>query len=541
MTTGSMTMMPFRIIDLLRHAATNHSDAEIVSRRVEGDIHRYTYAGAYKRVCRLARALEVLGVKAGTRAATLAWNTHRHFELYYGIAGIGAVCHTLNPRLYAEQIAWIADHAQDEILFFDISFVDLVKELLPQFKTIKTLVLLGDAQAARDAGIKGLLSYEDLLAAQPDAPVEWPILDENSISGLCYTSGTTGNPKGVAYTHRAVMICAYASALPDHLNLSARETVMPIVPMFHVNAWGFPYTLAMVGAKIVFPGPNLDAASLYELCETEKVTLAAGVPTIWMNMLEYLRKTGSELSTLKRISTGGAQVSPALIRAYQADRGIEMLQGWGMTETAAIGTFCRLKPKHDEWPDDDRTAYQTKQGRAVYGVELRIEDDKGNVLPNDGKTYGHLLIRGHWVINHYEGGKAGARADGWFDTGDISTIDADGYMQIVDRAKDVIKSGGEWISSVDLENAAMDHEAIAEAAVIGIPHPKWDERPLLICVRRAGFTVSADELRDFLVTKVAKWWLPETIEFVEELPHGPTGKLLKTTLREQYTAQDATV
>ena len=533
--TGSMMTFPFRVIDLLRHAERNHPDVEIVSRRIEGDIHRYSYRDVYRRVCRLARALTNLGVERGTRVATLAWNGYRHFELYYGIGGLGAACHTLNPRLHAEQIAWIANHARDEILFFDSSFIDLVKELIPEFETIKTLVLLADEETTRAAGIDGLLSYETLLADHSDEPFDWPDVDENSISGLCYTSGTTGRPKGVAYTHRSSILAAYGSALPDGLNLSARETVMLIVPMFHVNAWGFPYSLPMVGAKIVLPGPMLDGASLYELCEAEAVTLAAGVPTIWLNLLAYLDSTKKRFSTLKRISTGGAPPSPALIRALEFDHDVRVLQGWGMTETNAIGTFCQFKRKHDAWSTDDRAALQTKQGREVYGVELRLEDDYGKQLPRDGKTFGHLMIRGHWVLSEYEGSTAGAREDGWFDTGDIATIDPDGYMQIVDRAKDVIKSGGEWISSVDLENAAMDHEAIAEAAVIGVPHPKWDERPLLICVRRPDSTLSASDLRQFLAGKVARWWIPETIEFVDSLPHGPTGKLLKTALRDQFT------
>lgn len=537
--SGNMMDVPLRVIDLLRHAERNHSTVEIVSRRLEGDIHRYSYGDAYRRVCRLARALENLGAAAGTHIATLAWNGYRHLELYYATAGIGAVCHTLNPRLTLDQLAWICNDARDEILCFDIGFAPMIRDLAPRLETVRTFVLLGDEQAVEAAEVDGLLGYERLIKAQPDRDIDWPDVDERSVCGLCYTSGTTGRPKGVAYTHRSTILHSYASALPDALNLSARETVLPIVPMFHVNAWGFPYSLPMVGAKMVLPGRDLDGRSLYELCEAESVTFAVGVPVVWLGLVEHMRTSGQRFSTLSRASIGGAAPSETLVRTLEADHDIRVVHGWGMTETSPIATFSQFTAKHAGWSEEDRFALQTKQGREVFGIELRLESPDGHPLPRDGRSCGHLLVRGPWVAARYQGGIAGARDDGWFDTGDIATIDPDGYMRIVDRAKDIIKSGGEWISSAELEKAAMAHEAVLEAAVLGVPDPKWDERPLLLCVLKAGHTVDADGLRAHLLTRVARWWVPERIEFVDSLPHGGTGKILKDALRARFASKNA--
>lgn len=532
---GHPMPMPLRVIDLLRHAARNHPQVEIVSRRVEGDVHRSTYAATYQRVCRLARALEALGVARGDKVATLAWNTDRHLELYYGSMAIGAVCHTLNPRLTVDQLVWICNHAGDRVLCFDASFAPLVAAAAPRLRTVTRFVLLSRTATMAAPPVE-VLDYEELLARQSDAEVDWPTPDENAPCGLCYTSGTTGDPKGVAYTPRSTLLHAWASALPDVLGLSAQDAVLPVVPMFHVNAWGLPFSLPMVGAKIVFPGPALDGKSLYELCEAEGVTLAAGVPTIWLGLLEHVRSQGLRFGTLRRTVIGGAAAGEAMVRAFEVDHDVRVLHGWGMTETSPVAALNQPTPRQRGLPADERIRLQTKQGRELFGVEMRLEDEDGRVLARDGATSGRLLVRGPWVVQTYQGGVPGARADGWFDTGDIATIDADGFMQIVDRAKDVVKSGGEWISSIALENAAMTHPAVLEAAVIGIPHPKWDERPLLVCVLRPGQVLDADALRAHLAPLVAKWWLPEAIEFVDALPHGATGKVLKTVLRARFAA-----
>ncbi|WP_442968107.1 long-chain-fatty-acid--CoA ligase [Pseudorhodoferax sp.] len=525
--------MPLRVIDLLRHAARNHPQVEIVSRRVEGDVHRQTYAEAYRRVCRLARALHTLGVARGDKVATLAWNTYRHFELYYATMAMGAVCHTLNPRLTADQLAWICNHAGDRVLCFDASFAPLVQAAAPRLGTVTTFVLLSRSAAMATPQIE-VLDYEALLAREPDTEVDWPALDENAPCGLCYTSGTTGNPKGVGYTPRSTLLHAWASALPDALALSAQDAVLPVVPMFHVNAWGLPFSLPMVGAKLVFPGPALDGKSLYELCEAEQVTMAAGVPTIWLGLLEHVRAAGARFSTLRRTVIGGSAAGEAMVRAFELEHGVRVLHGWGMTETSPVAAVNQFTPRHQRLSADERVRLQTRQGRELFGVEMRLEGEDGRELPRDGVASGRLLVRGPWVVQTYQGGVPGARADGWFDTGDIATIDADGFMLIVDRAKDVIKSGGEWISSIELENAAMAHPAVLEAAVIGVPHPKWDERPLLVCVRRPGQDVDRAQLLAHLQPRVARWWLPDAVEFVDALPHGATGKVLKTALRERF-------
>ncbi len=531
---GLMQNKPLLISSLIRHADAYHGDTEIVSRETHGGIFRYTYRDAHTRARRLARALIALGVKAGDRLASLAWNNHRHFELYYGISGMGAVLNTVNPRLFPEQISFILNHAEDRYVFFDASFAPLVEGLAPLCKGVKAWVALTDREHLPNTALADVHCYEDLIDGQSDDYV-WPEFDESTASSLCYTSGTTGNPKGALYSHRSTILHTLAAALPDALNLSARDTVLPVVPLFHVNAWGLPYCAALTGAKLVLPGPNLDGASLYALFEQEKVTLSAGVPTIWLGLLQYLQSQALKLTTVKRLVIGGSAAPPAMIRAFDEDFGITVLHAWGMTEMSPLGTVNTFKDKHATLSDQARDTLRIKQGRALYGVEMKIVDGDGKELPHDGQAFGDLLVRGPWVVSGYYKGEGGnPLRDGWFPTGDVATMDADGYIQITDRSKDVIKSGGEWISSIQIENTAVAHPAVAEAAVIGIAHPKWDERPLLIVVKKPGQEVTREALLDFLRDKVAKWWLPDDVVFVESLPHTATGKLLKTKLREQF-------
>jgi acyl-CoA synthetase (AMP-forming)/AMP-acid ligase II len=533
---GLMQDRPLLIQQLIDHAARNHGDTEIVSRTLEGGIHRYTYKDARVRAKKMAEALLALGIEPGDRIGTLAWNGYRHFELYYGISGMGGVCHTINPRLFPEQIVYIVNHAEDQLLFVDINLLPLVEKLHSQFKTVRHVVAMTDrAHLPKDVKIPNLLVYEELIADKPGA-YEWPVFDERTASSLCYTSGTTGNPKGVLYSHRSTVLHAYGAALPDTLGLSARSVVLPVVPMFHVNAWGLPYTAAMVGAKLVFPGVALDGASLYELFETENVSFTAGVPTVWLALLQYMQANKLELSTVKYAVIGGSAAPPAMIETFDKEYGVEVLHAWGMSEMSPLGSVNHPKAKHADWPEQERFAVRLKQGRPPYGVEMKIVDDGGNELPRDGKAFGDLLVRGPWITNGYfksEGGSV-LREDDWFPTGDVATIDPDGYMQITDRSKDVIKSGGEWISSIDLENAAMAHPAVAEAAVIGVAHPKWDERPLLIVQKKPNAAVDKAALIEFLAGKVAKWWLPDDVQFVDTIPHTATGKILKTRLREDF-------
>jgi acyl-CoA synthetase (AMP-forming)/AMP-acid ligase II len=533
---GLMQDRPLLISQLIDFAATCHGDTEIVSRSVEGPIHRYTYRDAWKRAKQMAEALVALGIRPGDRIGTLAWNGYRHFELYYAISGMGAVCHTINPRLFPEQIAYIVNHAEDQVLFVDINILPLVEKLRPLMKSVRHIVAMTDrAHLPANCTIPNLLVYEELIAGKPGT-YEWPELDERTASSLCYTSGTTGNPKGVLYHHRSTLLHAYASALPDGIGISARDSVLPVVPMFHVNAWGLPYSGCLAGAKLVFPGAALDGASLYELFEAEGVTVTAGVPTVWLALLQHLQAKSLKLSTLKKSIIGGSACPPAMIETFKRDYDVDVLHAWGMTEMSPLGTVNTPKKKHLAMDKAAQDAVKAKQGRALFGVEMKIVGDDGSELPRDGKAFGDLLVRGPWITSGYfrgEGGEA-LREGGWFPTGDVSTIDADGYMQITDRSKDVIKSGGEWISSIDLENAAMAHPAVGEAAVIGIAHPKWDERPLLIIHKKPGAAVSKDELLAFLKDKVARWWLPDDVVFVETIPHTATGKILKTRLREDF-------
>jgi acyl-CoA synthetase (AMP-forming)/AMP-acid ligase II len=518
---GLMMDQPLLISGLIRHAARHHADTEIVSKNVDGSIHRYGYAAAHARAQKLANALKRLGVQPGDRVATLAWNGFRHFEIYYAVAGSGAVIHTINPRLFPDQITYIANHAEDKVLFYDTSFAPLIEKVKPQLKSVRQFVAMND-------------EYEALLKNESEQ-FAWPEFDEKTAACLCYTSGTTGNPKGALYSHRSTIIHAYAAALPDTLSISAREVVLPVVPMFHVNAWSLPYSCAMVGAKMVFPGPHLDGKSVYELFEKEEVTLSAGVPTVWLALLNYMKENKLRFTTLKRTVIGGSACPPAMIRAFQDDYGVQVLHAWGMTEMSPLGTAGTFKGKHLKMGKEARDAWQGKQGRSIYGVDMRIVGEDGKDLPWDGKAFGDLQVRGPWVIKGYFKGEGGnpLTSDGWFPTGDVATIDADGTMQITDRSKDVIKSGGEWISSIDLENIAIAHPAIAEAAVIGVKHSKWDERPIVVAVKKAGQDVSREDLLKFYEGKIAKWWMPDDVVFVSELPHTATGKLSKLTLRQQ--------
>ena len=531
---GLMQDQPLLISRFLEFAARHHGDVEMVSRRVEGDIHRYTYRDALRRSKQLAKALAALGLARSDRVATLAWNGYRHFELYFGVSGSGLVVHTINPRLKPEQIAWIANDAEDRVFCFDMTFLPLVKAIAAHCKTVRHWVALCEAQALpADTGIPGLVSYEAWIAEQTD-DYTWPEFDERLAAALCYTSGTTGDPKGVLYSHRSTTLHAYAGALPDSTGLSARDCILPVVPMFHVNAWGVPYSAAMTGAKVVWPGPALDGKSVYELMEAEQVTCAAGVPTVWLGLLNHLHAEGKKFSTLKRTSVGGAACPPAMIEAFHT-LGVEVLHGWGMTEMSPLGTVCKLKPKHESLPWSEQLPVLAKQGRAVYGVDMKIIDPAGKELPWDGQSSGDLLVRGPWIVSRYfKREHENPLIDGWFHTGDVACIDADGFLQITDRSKDVIKSGGEWISSIDVENIAMAHPAVAMAACIAVPHPKWSERPLLVVVRKAGSEVTRDELLAFYAEKLAKWQIPDDVVVVDAIPLGATGKMQKSVLRERF-------
>jgi acyl-CoA synthetase (AMP-forming)/AMP-acid ligase II len=535
---GLMQNRPLLIASLIEHANAYHPDSQIVSRTVEGPLHRCTYADVCRRSKQVANALAALGVARGDRIGTLAWNGYRHLELYFGVSGMGAVLHTINPRLFPEQIEYIVNHAEDQYLFFDTTFAPLVARLAPAMTKVRGFVAMTDRAHMPEIDVPNLLCYEELVA--PQSPeYAWPDLDENSASSLCYTSGTTGNPKGVLYSHRSTVLHSYAICTVDGLGLSSRETTLLVVPMFHVNAWGTPYAGAMSGAKLVLPGPALDGKSVYDLMRDEKVTLALGVPTVWLMLFGHVDAAGLDPKrdlVLRRVVIGGSAAPRSMCERFADAFGAFVVHAWGMTEMSPVGTVCNLLPKHAGFTAEQVLDLQKKQGRPIYGVELKITDDAGRRLPHDGVAFGHLMVRGPWITRGYFRGEGGEVLDGegFFDTGDVATIDPDGYMQITDRSKDVIKSGGEWISSIDLENAAMGHPGVAEAAVIGVPHEKWQERPLLVVVRKAGQEVTRDEMLRFLGGKVAKWWLPDDVAFVAELPHTATGKLQKTKLRVQF-------
>ena len=536
---GQMMDQPLLISSIIAFAARHYGQVEIVSRRVEGDLHRYTYAECHQRARRAANALEGLGVQMGERVATLAWNGYRHMELYYAVSGSGAVLHTINPRLHPEQIAYIVNHAEDQVLFFDSTFLPLIEAVAAQCKTVKAFVLMaGRERMPQATAIPNLLCYEELIAGSSD-DYQWPLFDENSAASLCYTSGTTGNPKGALYSHRSTVLHAYGSAMPNALNVASIDTVVPVVPMFHVNAWGLPYSVLLSGAKMVFPGAALDGKSLYELFETEGVTFSAGVPTVWLGLINYVVQNNLTFSTFRRTVIGGSACPPAMMDTLIDKLDVQVIHGWGMTEMSPLGTTGGLQAKHLALPKDAQRKILQKQGHAIFGVDMKIVDDAGVELPWDGTTYGHLLVKGPWIIASYfrdEGGDV--LQDGWFPTGDVATIDADGYMHITDRSKDVIKSGGEWIGTIDLENIAMSHPAVLQAACIGIFHPKWDERPLLLVVRRPGLEGTPELTREamlkFFEGKIAKFWMPDDVAFLDALPTGATGKIQKNKLREQF-------
>ena len=535
---GQMMQMPLMISSLLVHAARHNGDSEIVSKRVEGDIHRYTYKDAELRARKLAQAFAKLGCEPGDRVATLAWNGYRHFEIYYGSSGSELVCHTINPRLFPEQIAWIANDAADKVLCFDLTFLPLVEKLVPALTSVKHYVaMVGRSHMPAQTTIPNLLSYEELVDAE-DGVYRWPEFDENTASSICYTSGTTGNPKGAVYSHRSTLLHSYGLALPDGMGVSGKDVILPVVPMFHVNAWGTPYAAPMIGAKLVFPGPHLDGKSLYELMEGEKVTFSAGVPTVWLGLINFAQAGKLKFSSLKSTVIGGSACPPAMMRTLEDEFGIEVIHAWGRTEMSPLGTLSKLKGKHDALPLEARRRILEKQGKVIFGVDMEIIDDDGAALPWDAKASGNLVVRGPWIIRSYfqrnESPLVKVNGREWFPTGDVAAIDADAYMQITDRSKDVIKSGGEWISSIDLENVLMAHPAVHEAAAIACFHPKWDERPLMVVVKKPGAEVTVAELIAFYKGKIPNWQTPDDVVFVDEIPHTATGKISKLQLREKF-------
>ena len=518
----------------LDHAALNHGERELVTRGVEGPIRRSTLADMRSRSLRVAKALEAEGVQMSDRIATMAWNTDRHMEAWFGIMGSGAICHTLNPRLFSEQLDYIVNHAEDRIMFVDLTFLPLVEALKGRFSTVEKYIVLTDAEHMPDTSLPGAIAYEDWIGAVDD-DYQWKTFDENTAAALCYTSGTTGNPKGVLYSHRSNVLHGMMVNQPDIFGLKSEDAILAIVPMFHANAWALTYAVPAAGAKMVMPGAGMDGESIYELLETEKVTATAAVPTVWMGLLQYLEQNNKKLPHLQRVVIGGAACPPMMIRKFEIDYGVEVIHGWGMTEMSPLGTTGKMKNATSGWDQEKQLKLKEKQGRTPYLVEMKIVDDDGKDLPRDGTSFGHLLVKGPAVASaYYRVDEPILTDDGWFDTGDIATIDPLGFMQITDRDKDVIKSGGEWISSIEIENVAVGCSGVAEAAVIGLPHSKWSERPLLIVVRDAGSTVDKETILDFLVGKIAKWWMPDDVQFVDEIPHTATGKIQKMSLRTQF-------
>ena len=534
---GLMMDTPLLISSIVENADINFHNREIVSVTADESLHRYTYKDCFRRVRKLANALEKLGLSHGDRVATMAWNDYRHLEAYYAIGGAGYVCHTINPRLFPEQIVFMINHAEDKWLMIDPLFIPLIEKIASEIQNVKGFIVMGDEDTIKNTTLNNVISYESFIKEESDE-YKWPLLDERSAMGLCYTSGTTGDPKGVLYNHRATILHAYALIAPDAMNLSNRDCVLPVVPLFHVNSWGSPYGAMMVGSKIVYPGPKMaDGETLYNLMEEEKVTVSLGVPTVWMVLLQYAAKHNKKLNSLQRTIIGGAAVPESMIRDFQDNHDVFVQQAWGMTEMTPLGTVMSLKHGMEDLTNDELVNLQTKQGRGMFGVGMRIVDDNQEVLPWDGIAYGALQVKGPWICSDYyklDGSAQAHTDDGWFDTGDVAKIDPEGYMQITDRTKDVIKSGGEWISSIEIENTAMGHPAIAEAAVIGVAHEKWTERPLLVAVKVKDQKISKKEVLSFLDGKIAKWWMPDDVIFIEEIPHTATGKIKKTALREQF-------
>ena len=532
---GLMQDWPLLLHRIIDHAANFHGERKVISRSIEGPIHTTDYRQVRARALKVSQRLSKDGIKLGDRVATLAWNTWRHLEAWYGIVGIGAIYHTVNPRLFPDQVVWIINHAEDRVMMTDLTFVPFLEKIADQLPTIERYILLTDAMHMPKTTLKNAVAYEDWIA-EVDGDFKWVNLDENTAAGMCYTSGTTGHPKGVLYSHRSNVLHAYIAALPDSKGICSRDVVMPVVPMFHANCWSLAFSTPMVGATMVMPGAKMDGASIYELLDTFKVSFTAAVPTVWLMLLQDLEKTGRRLPHLKRVVIGGSACPRAITKTFQEKYGVEVVHAWGMTEMSPLGSLCTMKPEYASLEGDAKLNVQMKQGHPPFGVEMKITDDAGRDLPWDGKTFGRLKVRGPAVAKAYykgEGGEAFDK-DGWFDTGDVATMDQYGYMQITDRAKDVIKSGGEWISSIDVENLAVGHSKVAEAAVIGISHPKWDERPLLVIVLKKGETVTKEELLEFMQGKIAKWWMPDDVVFVEEIPHTATGKIQKITLRQRF-------
>ena len=531
---GNMQEGQLLISGLIEHAETYHTDSQIISRTVEGPIHSYTLKDAANRSRKLANALDKLGLKQGDVVGTLAWNTFRHFELYFGVSGIGCVVNTINPRLFPEQLTYIINHAENQYLFVDLSFVGLLESISHSLETVKGIIILTDKEHMPETTLQNVMCYEELIADESEE-YHWPNFDENTASTLCYTSGTTGNPKGVLYSHRSTILHTWIVSSGNVAKISSSSVILPVVPMFHVNAWGIPYATAMFGAKLVLPGPLLDGASIFELIDQEKPDLLMGVPTVWLGLLQYLNETNQTLESVKTALVGGAAAPRAMIQEFEEKHNVFLMHGWGMTEMSPLGTATARTAEMDIIDLESRYDLQQRQGKTFYGVEMIITDDAGKELPKDGEAFGRLLVRGPTVVERYfKSNESALDNNGWFDTGDVAKIHPEGAMEIVDRSKDVIKSGGEWISSIDLENAAVGHPSVAEACVIGVLHKKWDERPLLLVVKVEDQDLSKEEMLVFLEDKVAKWWLPDDVIFVTELPHTATGKLLKTDLRDQY-------
>ena len=531
---SNMMNRPLLVSSIIEHAINTHPSTEIVSRRCEGDIHRYTLADSALRAKKLANALIKHGISQSDRIATLAWNNYRHYELYFGVAGMGAVLHTVNPRLFPEQLIYIINHAKDKWLFVDLTFIPLLEAIKGQITGIEKFVILADKANMPKTSLPNVICYETLIENESEI-YEWPEFDENQGAYLCYTSGTTGHPKGVMYSHRSTVLHSMASISADALGLNSQSCILPVVPMFHVNAWGTPFSCAIVGAKMVFPGPGMDGASIWELIDAEQPDLLLGVPTIWLMLLNHMSEIGKKLESVNNVVVGGSAAPLSMIQRFQEDHDAFLIHAWGMTEMSPIGTVNAYTKTMVGMPLDERYKLQLKQGRPVYGVEMKIVNDEGEELPHDGVAFGNLLVRGPWITgSYYLNDDQSSFKDGWFDTGDVATIDPNNYLSLVDRAKDVIKSGGEWISSIDLENVAIGHPDLLECCVIGVPHEKWDERPILLAIKKEGSSVDAAAVQDFLSDKIAKWWMPDDVIFVSELPHTATGKLLKINLRKEY-------